>query len=90
MTAEPANAICLGGPCHGRLVHVDHDSGVVPVPLPFPENGTADYHVTGERVYHGSCSGPIIVLHWNHAIIPSHCRASAHPVGARGTIRRHL
>jgi hypothetical protein len=90
MAAEPANAICLGGPCHGALVHVDRDSGLVLVPLPFPESGTADYHVTGERIYRDSCAGPITVLHWNHAIISAHCRGSARPAGSRGAIRRHI
>jgi hypothetical protein len=23
MRPPPANAICLGGPCHGKVVHID-------------------------------------------------------------------
>lgn len=76
MTTEPANAICLGGPCHGMLVRVDQDIGSVVVPLPAPKTGTADYHITSERVHHPSCPAPLIVLHWNHAIAAhGHCCA---------------
>jgi hypothetical protein len=76
MTSHPPpNAICLGGPCHGMLTHIDQDIGTLTVPVPHrspeePET-TARYRVTRERVHHPSCAGPFIVLHW--AAPPSTC-----------------
>ncbi|MEZ0072055.1 hypothetical protein [Planotetraspora sp. GP83] len=70
----PHNAICLGGPCHGMLTHIDQDIGIVTVPVPshspeHPEDpedadATARYRVTRERVHHPSCAEPFIALHW--------------------------
>ncbi|MET8991817.1 hypothetical protein ABZW49_40750 [Nonomuraea wenchangensis] len=62
------NAICLGGPCHGLLTHVDQDIGVLAVPVPCRSPGQSEtyarYRVTRERVrYHGRAE-PYIALHW--------------------------
>ncbi|WP_084516499.1 outer membrane protein assembly factor BamB family protein [Microtetraspora niveoalba] len=47
------NAICLGGPCHGLLTHVDQDVGILTVPVPrrSPDEPEwrAGYRITGER-----------------------------------------
>ncbi|GAA1262352.1 hypothetical protein Psi02_74780 [Planotetraspora silvatica] len=69
VNAPPAhNAICLGGPCHGMLTHIDQDIGVLAVPVPrrSPDDpeAVASYRVTRERVHHPSCSDPFIALHW--------------------------
>ncbi|WP_433424272.1 hypothetical protein ACQP1V_17705 [Microtetraspora malaysiensis] len=62
------NAICLGGPCHGMLTHIDQDIGILLVPVPRcspdePETH-ARYRVTRERVsYHGHAE-PYVALHW--------------------------
>jgi hypothetical protein len=66
----PANAICLGGPCHGKVTRIDQDIGMVTVPLPSPATGTADYHVTAESIHHPSSRDPLTVLRWNHAVPP--------------------
>ncbi|MDP9846865.1 hypothetical protein [Streptosporangium lutulentum] len=65
---RPHNAICLGGPCHGMLTHIDQDIGVLSVPVPrrSPEEpeAAARYRVTRERVHHPSCAEPFIALYW--------------------------
>ncbi|WP_219469193.1 hypothetical protein [Nonomuraea rhizosphaerae] len=67
-TGHACNAICLGGPCHGLLTHIDQDIGILAVPVPRrspdePER-SAGYRVTRERVrYHGQAE-PYIALHW--------------------------
>ncbi|MFI6485545.1 hypothetical protein ACIBH1_47090 [Nonomuraea sp. NPDC050663] len=69
------NAICLGGPCHGLVTHIDQDIGILYVPIPRhspdePEQH-ACYRVTHERVqYHGQAE-PYIALHW--ADLPCTC-----------------
>ncbi|GAA0401083.1 hypothetical protein GCM10010160_32460 [Acrocarpospora corrugata] len=58
----PPNAICLGGPCHGLLVHIDQDVGVLRIDhqsLP-----RARYRVTARRVHHPSAARAFIVLSW--------------------------
>ncbi|MGH3391777.1 MAG: hypothetical protein ACRDOO_23145 [Actinomadura sp.] len=77
METRPINAICLGGPCHGTLTHIRQDIGSIDVPLPPPDDGTADYHITRERVHHPSCRVPLIVLHWNHPIPSFGCATPA-------------
>ncbi len=68
MNTTPHNAICLGGPCHGMLTHIDQDIGLPAVPIPrrSPDEleTTASYRVTRERVHHPSCADPFIALHW--------------------------
>ncbi|WP_203968434.1 hypothetical protein, partial [Sphaerisporangium melleum] len=78
MTTEPrapdgrhdpdANAICLGGPCHGLLTHIDQDIGILSVPVPrrSPEEpeACACYRVTRERVRYWGQPQPYIALHW--------------------------
>ncbi|MDF5752254.1 hypothetical protein [Spongiactinospora sp. TRM90649] len=68
-----ANAVCLGGPCHGLLTRVDQDLGLVRVPVPNdtgPDDTgprgtvTAEYLVTRERVHQPGQSGPLLALHW--------------------------
>ncbi|MEV4749827.1 hypothetical protein AB0K21_25900 [Streptosporangium sp. NPDC049248] len=65
---QPRNAICLGGPCHGMLTHIDQDIGTLTVPVPrrSPEEpeGTARYRITRERVHHPCRTEPFIALHW--------------------------
>jgi hypothetical protein len=78
MTTKPANAICLGGPCHGALVRIGQDIGRVLVPLSSPDDGAAKYHVTRERVRYPSCREPLVVLHWAHPF-PSYCQATSRP-----------
>ncbi|GAA1017305.1 hypothetical protein Aple_033530 [Acrocarpospora pleiomorpha] len=61
MTPRP-NAICIGGPCHGLLVRIDQDVGVLRIDhetLP-----DARYRVTADRVHHPSSSQPFVVLSW--------------------------
>ncbi|MET8142388.1 hypothetical protein ABZU32_18935 [Sphaerisporangium sp. NPDC005288] len=62
------NAICLGGPCHGLLTHIDQDIGVLFVPMPrrSPEEPEtcARYRVTRERVRYCGRAEPYIALHW--------------------------
>ncbi|AWS42824.1 hypothetical protein [Streptosporangium sp. 'caverna'] len=61
------NAICLGGPCHGMLTHIDQDIGILTVPVPrrSPEEPeAARYRVTRERVHHPCCAEPFIALYW--------------------------
>jgi hypothetical protein len=70
MRPSPANAICLGGPCHGKVTHIDQDIGLVTIPLPPPASGTTEYHVTAESIHHPSSRDPLTVLHWNHTIPP--------------------
>jgi hypothetical protein len=77
MEDQAINAICLGGPCHGMLTHIDQDIGSVSVPLPPPEDGTTDYHVTRERVHHPSRRSPLTVLHWNHPLRATGCESPA-------------
>lgn len=74
MQPRPANAICLGGPCHGKVAHIDQDIGLVVVPLPPPAVGTTEYHVTSESIHHPSSRTPLTVLHWNFAVpeLPHH------------------
>jgi hypothetical protein len=70
------NAICLGGPCHGTLTHIDQDIGSIDVPLPPPDDGTTTgYHITKERSHHPSCRAPLVVLHWNHPLPAYGCGA---------------
>ncbi|MEW1841578.1 hypothetical protein AB0392_26870 [Nonomuraea angiospora] len=62
------NAICLGGPCHGLLTHVDQDIGILTVPVPRlspdePET-CARYRITRERVRYFGQAEPYIALHW--------------------------
>ncbi|MEU7744345.1 hypothetical protein [Nonomuraea sp. NPDC049158] len=62
------NAICLGGPCHGLLTHVDQDIGILTIPVPRrspdePEQ-RAGYRVTRERVRYCGQTEPYIALHW--------------------------
>ncbi|MFF5206246.1 hypothetical protein [Streptosporangium sp. NPDC000396] len=62
------NAICLGGPCHGMLTHIDQDIGTLTVPVPRrsseePET-SARYRVTRERVHHPCRAEPFIALYW--------------------------
>ncbi|MGI5158760.1 hypothetical protein [Microbispora sp. CA-102843] len=62
------NAICLGGPCHGLLTHIDQDIGILTILVPrrSPEDPelSVDYRITRERVcYHGR-QQPYIALHW--------------------------
>ncbi|MEV8637152.1 hypothetical protein AB0395_36475 [Streptosporangium sp. NPDC051023] len=66
MTRPAPNAICLGGPCHGMLVHIDQDIGLVAVPVPYrrPGDPEAHYRVTSERVHHPSHTEPFVALHW--------------------------
>jgi hypothetical protein len=64
------NAICLGGPCHGKVVRIEQDIGLVDVPLPPPDSGTTDYRITAESIHHPSSRIPLTVLHWNHTIPP--------------------
>ncbi|MEV1246464.1 hypothetical protein ACIBO2_20725 [Nonomuraea sp. NPDC050022] len=61
------NAICLGGPCHGLLTHVDQDIGILTIPVPRrspdgPEQ-RAGYRVTRERVRYWGQAEPYIALH---------------------------
>ncbi|MEV5407553.1 hypothetical protein AB0K60_01775 [Thermopolyspora sp. NPDC052614] len=62
------DAICLGGPCHGLLVHVEQDVGVLGVPVPrrSPDEPVrhAGYRITGERVRYFGRAEPYIALHW--------------------------
>ncbi|GAA4585975.1 hypothetical protein GCM10023194_30520 [Planotetraspora phitsanulokensis] len=62
------NAICLGGPCHGMLTHIEQDIGLVTVPVPPPSPGLpaagAPYRVTHHRVHHPSFAEPFTALHW--------------------------
>ncbi|MEV7006531.1 hypothetical protein [Streptosporangium sp. NPDC051022] len=62
------NAICLGGPCHGMLTHIEQDIGtvIVPVPRRSPDEPRADarYRITRERVHHPCCTEPFTALHW--------------------------
>lgn len=62
------NAICLGGPCHGLLTHIDQDIGVLDVPVPHrapdePET-CARYRITRERVRYCDRPTSYIALHW--------------------------
>lgn len=62
------NAICLGGPCHGLLAHIDQDIGVLDVPVPHrapdePET-CARYRITRERVRYCDRPTSYIALHW--------------------------
>ncbi|MBT2233284.1 hypothetical protein [Nonomuraea sp. NEAU-A123] len=74
MSAHPpddchdGNAICLGGPCHGLLTHVDQDIGLLTVPVPRrspddPETG-ARYRVIRERMRYCGQATAYIALHW--------------------------
>ncbi|MFC4114508.1 hypothetical protein [Nonomuraea zeae] len=71
------NAICLGGPCHGLLTHIDQDIGVlvVPVPrrLPGEPEACARYRVTRERVRYSGRNEPYVALHWADAPPPPPC-----------------
>jgi hypothetical protein len=62
------NALCLGGPCHGLLTHVDQDIGLLTIPVPRhspdePEQ-SAGNRVTRERVRYWGQPEPYIALHW--------------------------
>ncbi|MFI6501572.1 hypothetical protein [Nonomuraea typhae] len=63
------NAICLGGPCHGLLTHVDQDIGIldIPIPCPAPGEDRAPYRITRERVRYWGRAEPYIALHWTGA-----------------------
>ena len=70
------NAICLGGPCHGLLTHIDQDIGILTVPVPHQPSRRARYRVTRERVrYHGQAE-PYVALHWAD-IPPPACSCDA-------------
>ncbi|WP_188193740.1 hypothetical protein [Nonomuraea sp. SYSU D8015] len=73
------NAICLGGPCHGLLTHVDQDIRILTVPVPrcSPEEpeACARYRITRERVRYWGRSGPYIAL---HRAGPPHSPCSCH------------
>ncbi|WP_433238576.1 hypothetical protein ACQPYK_31035 [Streptosporangium sp. CA-135522] len=84
MNRPAPNAICLGGPCHGMLTHIDQDIGTVTVPVPRrspeePETG-ARYRITRERVHHPCCAAPFIALHWADPPAPA-CRCESWPGG---------
>ncbi|MFG1704559.1 hypothetical protein ACFLIM_15315 [Nonomuraea sp. M3C6] len=70
MSTDPheCNAICLGGPCHGLLTHIDQDIGILTIPVPCrsPSDAAAGarYRITRERIrYHGR-PAPYIALRW--------------------------
>jgi hypothetical protein len=67
----PPNAICLGGPCHGMLIRIDQDIGILRIPLPPPSarksTATAGYRITRNRVHHPSCREPFVALSWADA-----------------------
>ncbi|MEV4109389.1 hypothetical protein [Nonomuraea sp. NPDC049695] len=73
------NAICLGGPCHGLLTHIDQDIGilVVPVPRRSPDEPEvcARYRITRERVRYCGQVEPYIALHWADPPPPCSCGA---------------
>jgi hypothetical protein len=73
------NAICLGGPCHGMLTHIDQDIGTLTVRVPYLEPEEADaaarYLVTRERVHHPGCVLPVIALHWAGRPAPCSCES---------------
>ncbi|MFI9552049.1 hypothetical protein [Nonomuraea endophytica] len=68
MSGAGCNAICLGGPCHGVLAHVDQDIGILDIPVPrgLPDEPErrAGYRITRERVRYWGQAEPYIALHW--------------------------
>ncbi|WP_214414085.1 hypothetical protein [Sphaerisporangium fuscum] len=77
------DAICLGGPCHGLVTHLDQDIGILTIPVPrrSPDEfqASARYRVTRERVrYHGHAQ-PYVVLHWAGPPGPGCPRTPASP-----------
>ncbi|MFI7135485.1 hypothetical protein ACIBQ1_58225 [Nonomuraea sp. NPDC050153] len=62
------NAICLGGPCHGLLTHIDQEIGILVIPVPRSSSGEpeecARYRITRERVRYWGQAEPYIALHW--------------------------
>ncbi|MGP4105217.1 hypothetical protein [Nonomuraea sp. KM90] len=80
--AHDCNAICLGGPCHGLLTHVEQDIGFLAIPVPRrrpdePEQ-LAGYRITRERVRYCGQATPYIALHWaGPPAPPCSCERSA-------------
>ncbi|SDJ45273.1 hypothetical protein [Nonomuraea jiangxiensis] len=69
------NAICLGGPCHGLLMHIDQDIGILVVPVPRHSREEAEscarYRITRERIRYRGRREPYVALHWADPPPPS-------------------
>ena len=78
MSAHPpdgchdGNAICLGGPCHGLLTHIDQDIGTLTIPVPQCSSNEPDktetgarYRITRERVRYCGQAEAYVALHWD-------------------------
>ncbi|MFC4120018.1 hypothetical protein [Nonomuraea zeae] len=62
------NAICLGGPCDGRLTRIHQDVGIVQVPCESSGRPLSiAYRITSRRVHHPSSEVPFTVLTWADA-----------------------
>lgn len=54
------NVICLGGPCHGLLTHIDQDIGVLAIPRRHPDEPE---RLAGYRITPGALLRPARTVH---------------------------